>query len=276
MNKNIQKIIDKYNNKAIEDYGSVNSPAMKQFASYVKRQFKAAAIEYGFELDSFNVGHYYISGFFRKDNVCVYFSYDVPRGNYPMDLLASGCMNGWLYRTAKSNKDYTGGSNNFSNLYYLMDNIQTLFKRTAPKTPAEDRCQDCAALINVGDRLCCDEYHNPEPIENIEVCPEGLEIPTPTLSTRIFNFMSDYIVGYYEIKDTFEVGETDEDAINKIEHELGTVEGITTIHQFLKGNYNKAENTFEANREYEDICSSLISLLTDFNTTDDKPEKHIT
>lgn len=190
----IKKIIDRYNNKSIEDCGGVVSAEFKNFASYVKRQFKAAAVEYGFELDSFYKGHYDISGFFKKGTQYIYFSFNVPRAGYPMDLLSSNFMNGWLYRTAKHNKDYTGGDNNYSNLYYLMDNIKTLFERSAPKETKEtsvvERCRDCAALVDIDGRACCDEYHNPKPVEQVVSCPEGLdtnESPNSKLNTPTNN-----------------------------------------------------------------------------------------
>lgn len=100
----------KYHGKAIEDWGSTNSPHMKQFAKDVRRTLKLMP---DVKLEDLSLGHYYISGFFSKDGKYAYFSYDVPRGELPLDMERHDAFRGILVRTAKNLKDYTGGHNYF-------------------------------------------------------------------------------------------------------------------------------------------------------------------
>ena len=106
----INALKKKYHGRGIEDWASETSPQFKQFAKDVKKIFKQIP---NVKLEKFNLGHYYISGFFSKDDKYVYFAYDVPRGELPLDMERNDAMLGILVRTAKSTKDYTGGSNNF-------------------------------------------------------------------------------------------------------------------------------------------------------------------
>ena len=103
----------KYHQKIVDDWGSVNSPAMKQFAKDAKKTFKQ--IE-GVKLEDFSLGHYSISGFFSGNGGYVYFSYDIPRGDNPIDMARIDPLEGILIRKASSTKDYTGGTNTFTNM----------------------------------------------------------------------------------------------------------------------------------------------------------------
>lgn len=128
MDKYLKRIYSRYQGKMLEDDGAYKSKDFTAFASYVKRQFKNSAAERGINLDSFNVGHYDVSGFFEKDGKYVYFSYSEPR-HEKIDFNRSDCYYGFLIRTATSNKDYRGGRNNFSNLEDFMDVVEELFAR---------------------------------------------------------------------------------------------------------------------------------------------------
>lgn len=83
----MDKIYKKYQGHTIENGFSETSPDFKKFASYVKKRMKIAAADRGIVLEDFIVGHYFISGFFRKNEKWAYFSFDECR-NSPLDFTA--------------------------------------------------------------------------------------------------------------------------------------------------------------------------------------------
>lgn len=94
--------------KKVEDWGGKTSKSFKSFGAKFKNSFQKELDKIGANISEFNKGHYYLSGFFRtKDNECYYFSIsDVRHFNF-------GNM---LYRTAKDEKDFTGGGNQYVNI----------------------------------------------------------------------------------------------------------------------------------------------------------------
>ena len=80
------------------EQGSYNSPSYLAFARTFKSEFKKQLEGVGAKLHKFNVGHFYFSGFFTKGEKMYYFSWH----NGDVNL---------MYRTAKHDKDFTGGSN---------------------------------------------------------------------------------------------------------------------------------------------------------------------
>ena len=110
----MDKIYKKYQGHTIENGFSETSPDFKKFASYVKKRMKIAAADRGIVLEDFIVGHYFISGFFRKNEKWAYFS------------SAKDCWKGFLMRTAKNSKDYTGGTNHYTNLKGFMPLLEQL------------------------------------------------------------------------------------------------------------------------------------------------------
>lgn len=91
----MDKIYKKYQGHTIENGFSETSPDFKKFASYVKKRMKIAATDRGIVLEDFIVGHYFISGFFRKNEKWAYFSFDECR-NSPLDFTAKDCWKGFL------------------------------------------------------------------------------------------------------------------------------------------------------------------------------------
>lgn len=124
----MQKIYKKYQGVAIEDDLAYVSKEFKQFASYFKRRLKMNLEDRGMNLVEFHVGHYDFGGFAEKDGKYVYFSYNCPRYGTPINFEKTDCMEGFLYRTAKSEKDYTGGRNHFTNLLQLVPEIERLIQ----------------------------------------------------------------------------------------------------------------------------------------------------
>lgn len=88
------------------------TPEFKSFVSTFKREFKRELEALGATNIKFNVGHFYISGFFTsKTGQVYYFSLPDVRGFSYGNV--QGHMNQLLYRTAKDYKDYTGGVNQY-------------------------------------------------------------------------------------------------------------------------------------------------------------------
>lgn len=120
--------VREYHGRDIEDAGSVQSQDFKTFAKRLKRVIAEMCEQIGAEIVSYNTGHYHVSLFLRKGNTYMYLSYDVPRGNCPLDLHASG-TNGFLYRLAKNEKDYKGCGNHFCSLLHLKKCVSGLFEQ---------------------------------------------------------------------------------------------------------------------------------------------------
>lgn len=99
----------------------------KSFSTKFKNVIKSILEETNpnFILDSFNIGHFYVSGFIKNqdNNKFVYFSIsDVRCGNVRHDVL-----NKILVRTAENNKDFTGGANCYTELENLKFKLECLF-----------------------------------------------------------------------------------------------------------------------------------------------------
>lgn len=112
----ISQLKNKYQGKAIEDYGAYMSPSAKTFVSGFRATIKEICNDTGATLISCKAGHYYLSGFIKKDNNYVYFSREIERYNRPINLDSSDPMNGILIRSAKDTNDYSGGRNNFTGI----------------------------------------------------------------------------------------------------------------------------------------------------------------
>ena len=122
----MKSLIKKWDKRSIQDDGAYKSDEFKEFARDVRKALTKELAKYGINLPKFSVGHYDFSAFAERDGKYVYIGYDVPRGGQPLDLDACDCMYGWLIRTAKSDTDFTGGWNNFSNTENLVNTINNL------------------------------------------------------------------------------------------------------------------------------------------------------
>lgn len=110
----------KWNGKIVK-----NDITAKSFVTAFKNMLKRELNPYGINV-SLKSGFYYCSGFLEKNGKYIYISYNIPRYGESIDFNTSGIL-GVLYRTAKNNKDYTGGYNYFSSMYELPKNIKNLF-----------------------------------------------------------------------------------------------------------------------------------------------------
>lgn len=123
----------KWNGKSVEDWGAYMSKEGKSFVTAFKNMLKRELSADGIEVVDFHAGHYDLSGFCKKGDRYIYVSYSIPRGGMPIRFDNSSCMNGVLYRTAKDNKDWHGGHNNFSDINNLPEAIRALFDRASLK-----------------------------------------------------------------------------------------------------------------------------------------------
>ena len=121
------KTFKKWNHKPIADYGCVCSDDYKSFCKAFKNYLKRALPEC--EIIGFKANHYDTSGFVKQGDKYIYVAQDLDRGRGYVDFEDTGCFRGILFRTAKDDKDYTGGHNNFSSINNLVANLNAMFNR---------------------------------------------------------------------------------------------------------------------------------------------------
>jgi len=85
----------------------------KDFKKYIKNNLPQNA-----ELVSWRKGHFYVSGFVKKNNKYVYFSCSDVR------FFQNEWYNNLLLRTAKDANDFKGGTNEYTNLKKFKENIE--------------------------------------------------------------------------------------------------------------------------------------------------------
>ena len=101
-----------------------SSGLTEEFADFSKDiKIELKKIMTGYELISYNRGHFYFSAFFKNiiNNKFVYISSDDVRGS-------DRWYTNLLVRTAKNDKDYTGGSNDWSTLPLIKEKADYLIK----------------------------------------------------------------------------------------------------------------------------------------------------
>ncbi|MEE0930533.1 MAG: hypothetical protein UIM53_05990 [Acutalibacteraceae bacterium] len=118
----MNNIFKQYNNRVLNDDGAYMSEDAKKFAKDFKRRLTFNAKKRGMEVANFSIGHYYISGFLKKNDKYVYFNYNIPRYYEEINFFDRN----FLIRTAADEKDYHGGYNNFTNLMNFMDTAEKL------------------------------------------------------------------------------------------------------------------------------------------------------
>ena len=99
--------------------GTTAGADFRIFARLFKK-FVKSALPPDAKLVSFDVGHYDLCGFIRKNGKFAYFS--IPDVRY----FPRKWQDNILVRTAKSEKDYTGGDNHYTSLKNFRNNIEKL------------------------------------------------------------------------------------------------------------------------------------------------------
>lgn len=122
----IKQFYRTYNKCRITDWGAYCSDEYKQFANDFRKVFRAEMKKRGINLVDFHTGHYDFCGFVEKCGRYIYFSFSAGTRNIPR-LDRKDALDGFLYRAARSTRDFTGGWNNFACLLELPDSIDELF-----------------------------------------------------------------------------------------------------------------------------------------------------
>lgn len=89
----------------------------REFKQYIKKNLPENA-----ELVNWNKGHFYVSGFIKREDKFVYFSVSDVR------FFKDEWYNHVLIRSAKHEKDYSGGQNMLTNLPEFREAIELLFR----------------------------------------------------------------------------------------------------------------------------------------------------
>ena len=99
---------------------SVLTEEFALFSKHIRAELKKIN---GYELVSYNRGHFYFSAFLKnkQNSKLVYISSDDVRGS-------SGWYSGLLIRTAQHDKDYTGGRNNFCQFNKIKEQADYLLR----------------------------------------------------------------------------------------------------------------------------------------------------
>ena len=97
----------------IPDDGAYESEGFRKFAWDFLMALRKDAKAEGFEVVKLTRGHYDFSGFLKRRERYVYFSYGVKRGGLPTDLNSSDHRDQMMFREVDSENDYTGGINHY-------------------------------------------------------------------------------------------------------------------------------------------------------------------
>lgn len=120
--KSVENLYKKYNGKVLADDGCYVSKEYKNFQNAFNRTAKAIADNINAELTSTSKGHYDGSMFFKRGGNFVYVHYGNSTNRTTIDFDGRNiCV-----RTAKSDRDFVGGLNNFVTLKQLAHAIDLL------------------------------------------------------------------------------------------------------------------------------------------------------
>ena len=101
--------------------GGTTGEDFNTFARLFKKHIQKS-LPIGSNLVAFSKGHYYVSGFVERGGKFVYFSVSDVR-HFP-----GSWQNNILVRTARNEKDYTGGGNNYTNLEFFAVKVLNLLE----------------------------------------------------------------------------------------------------------------------------------------------------
>ena len=128
----VKAFIRKWNGRTLEDDGCYVSKEFHSFQVAFFNAIRKIAKSLGGEVVNPSYGHYDMSGFIKRGDKYIYFSYSngCGRGGRTHVVLKDDCY--WLQpmfcRTAKNERDYTGGYNNNCNFEDCEEVIERLLK----------------------------------------------------------------------------------------------------------------------------------------------------
>ena len=118
MKTNLVSFIKKWDGKTLQDDGFYVSKEFHSFQVAFFNAMRKIAKTLDAELVKPSYGHYDMSGFIKKGDKYVYFNYEVVGYRTKVMLTNKGFYHTPMYvRTAKNDRDYTGGYNN--NCYFV-------------------------------------------------------------------------------------------------------------------------------------------------------------
>ena len=148
---NINSFLKKWYNKRIEDYGSCNSPEYIQFQKEYKSVLKEIGKENNMNLHSFNKNHYEFSAVMQSNKTDKFYYVSIPDVRYFNNEWADNI----LYRTMGHEKDWTGGTNLYSSLENLSQELSNLdnqiFKNLSQKDNSQVVNHDRPEKLILGD-----------------------------------------------------------------------------------------------------------------------------
>lgn len=123
----VKSFIKTWAGSEIDNWGGITSTSYEEFEKNYKSALSDMAKKIGFELHSFNKGHYEFSAVLKQKSTGNFFYVSVSDVRYfPEEWHESV-----LYRTMRHDRDWTGGCNNYCRLEQLGDALVQLADRSA-------------------------------------------------------------------------------------------------------------------------------------------------
>lgn len=133
MEANVTSFIRKWSGRTLQDDGCVVSKEYHSFQIAFINAMRKIAKSFGGEVVNPSYGHYDVSGFIKKGDKYVYFSYDNTCGFGGRTYISlkdqwdsRGCSSPLLIREAESEKDYCGDVPHFTSFEKCQEVIENL------------------------------------------------------------------------------------------------------------------------------------------------------
>lgn len=118
----VDKFLKKWYDKEIEDWGGETSPEYRNFQTNYRSVINDFCKDIGMKLHSFSKNHYDFSAVVKSNTTNQFYYISISDVRYWRNEWA----NNILYRTMEHDKDWTGGSNCYSTLKELAENLLNL------------------------------------------------------------------------------------------------------------------------------------------------------
>lgn len=130
-------MLRKWLNRNIEDWCGVTSDEYKEFSRNYRNVLGNMGKEIGFNLHSFNNNHYCFSAVMQSNVTNQFYYISISDVRYFKDEWA----NNILFRTMENDRDWTGGSNRYTPLENLSENLLYLDKQILKNLEIENARQ---------------------------------------------------------------------------------------------------------------------------------------
>lgn len=133
----VKEFLNTWFDREIEDWGGTTSQEYKNFQRNYRSVLKEIGKNIDFELHSFNKNHYDFSAVMKSNMTNQFYYLSISDVRYWKNEWA----NNILYRTMEHEKDWTGGSNRYSTLENLSENLLNLDKQILQNLERENSRQ---------------------------------------------------------------------------------------------------------------------------------------